>query len=60
MAAQRGKVVRVDEDSPDVARSMAEQEPVRLDEVRSSDGTRVTTLTTDEQQKGKTGDGAGG
>lgn len=50
MAAHRGVVLRVDDDSPDVSRSMADAQPIRLDEVRSSDDTRVATVTTEEQR----------
>lgn len=52
VAAQRGAVVRVDEDSPAVAGAMAEQDPIRVDEIRSADGVRVATVTTEEDRSG--------
>lgn len=48
-AADRGTVVRVDGGSPEISRTMAEQEPIRLDEV-SPDDSRVRTVVTEEQR----------
>lgn len=50
VAAERGAVLRVDGASPDISRRMADSEPIRLDEVSSSDGNRVTTVTTEEDR----------
>lgn len=49
MAAQRGRVVRVEDDSPEVSGAMADSEPIRVDELRE-DGTRAATVTTEEQR----------
>ncbi|HVE47035.1 MAG TPA: hypothetical protein VNA57_09865 [Acidimicrobiales bacterium] len=54
MGAHRGTVVRVDGGSPEIARTMADAEPVRLDEI-SSDDSRVATVTTEEQRSDEGG-----
>lgn len=50
VAAQRGAVVRVDDDSPEVVRAMAEAEPLRLDEVGQGNDIRAATVTTEEDR----------
>lgn len=53
-AADRGTVVRVDGGSPELSRTMAEGEPIRLDEV-APDDSRVRTIVTEEQRNNEGG-----
>jgi hypothetical protein len=50
MAAQRGTVVRVDQDTPAVREALAALEPIRLDEVGHDDTPLATVVTEDVRE----------